>query len=208
MTSAALIDYHNSRPNFDKLNPLIRSAYNTTFDFEDYKQKLLAKVEYDDQHNSSSFLDSIEDIRREQRVRLAQVEHDYYNQKKTPSFDVPYYAQEEEQKQETIVTSKPPISTISRRSQSPVFVTEQRAQNHIHHRPMSANIVQRHDDDDDDIDFYPNRTYTDNLTKTTVHDLSNSHVQNQIENMWNEFELEDYMEQRKLDKNEKTKKNF
>jgi hypothetical protein len=26
--------------------------------------------------------------------------------------------------------------------------------------------------------------------------------------MWNEFELEDYMEQRKLDKNEKTKKKF
>jgi hypothetical protein len=189
MASSSLVDYHNSRANFDKLNPLIRSAYNTTFDFEEYKKKLLAKVEYDDQHNNSSFLDSIEDIRREQRVRLAQVEHDYYNQKKTPSFDLPYYVQEEEQKQETIVTSKPPIS---RRSQSPVFVTEERPQNHIHHRPMSENIVHRHDDD---IDFYPHRT------TTTVHDLSNSHVQNQIENMWNEFELEDYMEPRKLDKN-------
>jgi hypothetical protein len=193
MTSASLVDYHNSRSNFDKLNPLIRSAYNTTFDFEEYKQKLLTKVEIDHRNNDSSFLDSIEGLRREQRVRLAHAEHDYYNQTKTPAFDVPYYAQEEEKKHETIVTSKPPLSTASRRSLSPVFVTEERSQHHIHHRPTSAHIVRGHDDD---IAFYPHQISADD-TISTVHDLSTSHVQNQIENMWDEFEIEDYMEQRK-----------
>jgi len=194
MASTSLVDYHNSRINFDKLNPLIRSAYNTTSDFEEYKQKLLGKVENNNRNDDLSFLNSIEEIRREQRVRLTQVEHDYYNQKKTPSFDVPFYAQEEEQKQKTIITSKPPIPTASRRSPSPIFVTEEQAQHHIHHHPMSANIVRRHDDD---IAFYPPRTYTDNTITTTEHDLTTNHVQNQIENMWDEFELEDYMEQRK-----------
>ncbi|CAF4562511.1 unnamed protein product, partial [Rotaria magnacalcarata] len=75
-------------------NPLIRSAYNTTSDFEEYKQKLLAKVEYNKQDGNLSFLDSIEDVRREQHARLEQVEYDYYNDsKKTTSFDVPYYAE-------------------------------------------------------------------------------------------------------------------
>jgi hypothetical protein len=192
MASASLLDHYNSRSNFDKLNPLIRSAYNTS-DFEEYKQKLLAKVGNDNRDGGSSFLNSIEGVRREQRVRLAQVEHDYYNQKKTPSFDVPYYAQEIEQKHETLVTSKPPIPMGSRRSPSPVFLTEERAQHHIHHRPMSANIVRRHDDD---IAFCPHRTCIDDTT-TTVHDLTDNHVHNQIQSMWNEFELDDYVEHRK-----------
>jgi hypothetical protein len=196
MTSAPLVDYYNPpRVNFDKINPLIRSAYNTTFDFEEYKQKLLSKADNIDQHGNSSFLNSIEEIRREQRVRLTQVEDDYYNQKKTPAFDVPYYAQEEEQKQETIIISKPTIPTASRRSPSPVFVTEERTQHHIYHHPISANIVGRHNDD---IALSPHRTCTDNtITTPNVNDLTTSHIENRIENMWNEFELEDYMEQKK-----------
>jgi hypothetical protein len=193
MTSTSLVDYYNSRANFDKLNPLIRSAYNTTSDFEEYKQKLLAKVGNDNRDGNSSFLNSIEEVRREQRVRLAQVEHDYYNQKKIPIFDLPYYAQEEEQKHETVVTTKPPIPTASRRSPSPVFVTEERTEHHIHHRPMSANIVRHHDDD---IAFCPHRTCTEDTT-AHVHDLSTSHVQNQIQSMWDDFDIDDYMEPRK-----------
>jgi hypothetical protein len=181
MASTSVVDYYNSRINFDKINPLIRSAYNTTFDFEEYKQKLLAKVEYDKQDGNSSFLDSVEEIRREQRVRLVQVEHDYYNQKKTLAFDVPFYAQEAQQKQDTLVTSKPPIPTPSRRSPSPVFVTEEQIQHEIHHHPISV---------------YPHQTSIDSTT-STVHDLSTSHVQNHIEDMWNEYELDDYMEQKK-----------
>ncbi|CAF1349340.1 unnamed protein product [Rotaria sp. Silwood1] len=193
MASSSIVDYYNSRINFDKLNPLIRSAYNTTSDFEEYKRKLLAKVEYDNQDDNTSFLDSIDDIRREQRVRLAQVEHDYYNQKTTPSFDVPYYTEEtDNNKQETILTSKPPLPTASRRSPSPVFLTEEQIEHHIHHRPVSSNIVRRHDDD---LSYCPHRTCTNNTN--IVHDSTTNHVQNQIENMWNEFELDDYLEQRK-----------
>ena len=130
MASAPMVDYYNSRSNLDKLNPLIRSVYNNTFDFDDYKQKLLAKVEYDNQHGSAPFLDSVESVRREQRIRLDQVEHDYYTQKRAVAFDVPFYPQEEEQpKYETIVTSKPPISAPTTRIPSPVFVTDE----HIHH---------------------------------------------------------------------------
>ncbi|CAF3168277.1 unnamed protein product [Rotaria sp. Silwood2] len=192
MASSSLVDYYSSRVNFDKLNPLIRSAYNTTSDFEDYKQKLLAKVEYDNQDGNSSFLNSIEDIRHEQRVRLAQVEHDYYNQKPTSSFDVPYYAEETNKKQETILISKPPLPSASRRSPSPVFLTEEQIQHHTHHRPLSTNIVRRHDDD---LSFCPHRTCTGNTN--ILHDSTSNHVQSQIENMWNEFELDDYLEQRK-----------
>jgi hypothetical protein len=188
MASSPLVDYYNSRANFDKLNPLIRSAYNTTSDFEEYKQKLLAKVGIDNRDDNSSFLNSIEDLRREQRVRLAQVEHDYYNQKKTTSFDVPYYAQEEEQqKQEPIVTTKPPMPNALRRSPSPIFVTEERVQHHIQHRPMSEHIVRRHSDD---TDFCSHRTYTGD-------DSTSNYVQNQIETMWDEYEIDDYLEEKK-----------
>jgi len=193
MASTSMIGYYNSPVNFDKINPLIRSAYNTTSDFEEYKKKLLAKVDIGNQDSNPSFLNSIEEIRHEQRVRLDHAEHDYYNQKKTPSFDLPYYSQEIEQQQETIVTSKPPLPTASRRSPSPVFLTEEQVQHHIHHRPMSANIVRRHDDN---IDFCPHRTSADD-TITTENDLTTNHVQNHIHNLWNEFELEDYLEQRK-----------
>ena len=194
MASTSYIDCYNSRANFDKLNPLIRSAYNTTFDFEDYKQKLLKKVEYDKQDGNNSFRDPIEEIRRDQRVRLSQVEHDYYNQKKTLAFDVPFYAQEEQQqKQQTIVTSKPPIPTASRRSPSPVFVTEPPIQHEIHHHPLSTNLVRRHSDE---IDVYSHRASIDDTT-LTGYDLSTNHVQKHVEDIWNEFELDDYIEQKK-----------
>ena len=186
MANASLVDYYNSRGNLDKLNPLIRSVYNNTFDFDQYKQKLLAKVEYDNPDSSTpSLLDSIESLRREQRVRLDQVEHDYYNQKKPIAFDVPFYPQEET-KQETIITSKPPISIPTRRIPSPVFVTEE----HIHHHHPIPSY------DDDDIAFCPHRIPIDHST-SIIHDVSTSHVQNHIEDMWNELELEDYMEQKK-----------
>ena len=130
MASSSLVDYYNSRANLEKLNPLIRSAYNTSSDFDAYKQKVLQKVETDHRNGHDSFLQSIEDIRREQRVRLAQVEHDYYNQQPVQSFDVPFYAQTVEH---VPVTSKPPLPTASRRSPSPVFLTEETHQ-HVYHR--------------------------------------------------------------------------
>ncbi|CAF0730762.1 unnamed protein product [Adineta steineri] len=194
MASGSVVDYYSSRANLDKLNPLIRSAYNTTSDFEEYKQKLLTKVDAGNQDGNTSYLDSLEEIRREQRARLAQIEHEYYNLKNVQSFDVPYYSQNIEQKHVTIVTSKPPLPTASRRSPSPVFVTEDQTQHHIHHRPISANIVRRHDDN---IAYCPHRTSADDTITKNEHDLSTSHVQNQIHNLWNEFELEDYLEQKK-----------
>ena len=173
MASAPMVDYYNSRSNLDKLNPLIRSVYNNTFDFDDYKQKLLAKVEYDNQHGSAPFLDSVESVRREQRIRLDQVEHDYYTQKRAVAFDVPYYPQEEEQpKYETIVTSKPPISAPTTRIPSPVFVTDEHIHHHHHRIPVDYSM-------------------------STTHDVTTNHVQNHIEDMWNELELDDYMEQKK-----------
>ena len=199
MTSAALADYYQSRANLEKLNPLIRSAYNTTTDFPEYKQKLLAKVDGAVENGSSSVLDSIEEVRREQRARLAQVEHDYYNLKHTQSFDLPFYSEDVQARPEPIVTSKPPLPTASRRSPSPVFVTEEHAHPHphhqhqLHHRPISASIVPRRDDT---LEFSPHYTHADE-TISSEHDLTNSHVQDQIHHLWNEFELDDYLEERK-----------
>ncbi|CAF3173381.1 unnamed protein product [Rotaria socialis] len=193
MSSTSLVDYYNSRVNFDKLNPLIRSAYNTTSDFEEYKQKLLAKVEYNKQDGNLSFLDSIEDVRREQHARLEQVEYDYYNEsKKATSFDVPYYAEVTQNTQEIMVTSKPPIPTASRRSPSPVFVTEEQIQHHMYDRPVTANIVRRHNDD---TTFCPHRTCT--IDTNVLDDTTTSDVQNHIQSMWDEFEIDDYIEKRK-----------
>ena len=120
----------------------------------------------------------------EQRVRLSQVEDDYYNQKKSVAFDVPFYAQEEDQQtQQPIVISKP---THSNCIQTITFTHlchgRQQIPHQIHHYPISTNSVRRHDDDDDDDDdfvFRPRRTSIDHPTSTT-HDLSTSHVQNHI----------------------------
>jgi hypothetical protein len=177
MSTASLIDQYNSIPH-------------TILNHDEYKQKLLEKFENDQRNRNASFLDSIEELRNEQRIRLAQVEHDYYNQKATSSIDLP---QENEFYQNTLVTSKPPLPKGSRRSVSPVLLTEERAQHHIHHRPMSANIVRRHNND---IAFCPHRTPTGNMT-TTVHDLTTDHVRKQIQSMWKEFELDDYLEEKK-----------
>ncbi|UJR29015.1 hypothetical protein I4U23_010233 [Adineta vaga] len=198
MTTTSLVDYYNSRTNLDKINPLIRSAYNDTFDFEEYKQKLLVKVDGGTTNeNSSSFLDSLEELRREQRTRLAQVEHDYYNLKNTQPFDVPFYSSEIEQKYEPIVTSKPPLPTASRRSPSPVFMTQEQTHHHIHHRPISANVIRRHSDDNDrNIDYSPHRICADD-TITSEYEPTTNHVQNHIHNLWNEFELDNYIEQKK-----------
>jgi len=188
MTSTSLIDHYHSHDNFNLSN---HSIPNNTSDYNEYKQKLLEKVG----NGNASFLDTLEDLRQEQRTRLAQVEHDYYNQKTSSSLNIPNYSQEEQgQKiQEKLVTSKPPLPKASRQSPSPVFLTEERAKHHIHHRPMSASVIQRHDDE---IAFCPHRTPIGNTT-TTVHDLTTNHVKNQIKSMWNEFDLDDYLEEKK-----------
>jgi hypothetical protein len=191
MSSAAVIDHYNSHDNFDKINSI---HTNTSNNHDQYKQKLLEKIENDNLNGNSSFLDTLEELRREQRIRLAQVEHDYYNQKTaTSSSDIPQEEEVHKTKQEILVTSKPPLPKASRQSPSPVFLTEERAQYHIHRRPMSANIVRRHDDE---IAFCPHRTSIGNTT-TTVHDLTTNHVKNQIKSMWNEFELDDYLDRKK-----------
>jgi len=191
MSSAALIDHYNSHDNFDKINSI---HTNTSNNHEQYKQKLLEKIENDNLNGNSSFLDTLEELRREQRIRLAQVEHDYYNQKTAiSSSDIPREEKVHKTKQEILVTSKPPLPKASRQSPSPVFLTEERAHYHVHHRPMSANIVRRHDDE---IAFCPHRTSIGNTT-TTVHDLTTNHVKNQIKSMWNEFELDDYLDRKK-----------
>ena len=184
MASGSLVDYYNSRVNFDKINPVMRSAYNISSDFEDYKGKLLAHEGSGHLTNDTTFLDSIEGLRREQRLHLARVEHDYYSQRAAPSFDVPYYPQEIESKQDVFVPSKPPLPTGSRRSPSPVFVTDERAHLHSCYRPMSANSVRQHHTPFDD-------------STLTMDDFTTSRVHHHIENMWNDLDLDDYREPRK-----------
>ncbi|CAF2942374.1 unnamed protein product [Rotaria sp. Silwood2] len=195
MSSNSMIDHYNSHENFDNLNPSSHTIHTNTSNNNEYKQKLLEKVENANRNGDSSFLDTLEKLRREQRVQLEQVERDYYNQTTTSSNDIPNYTQEKQlqKKHETIVTTKPPLPKASKQLPSPIFLTEERAQHHIHHRPMSANIIQRHDDE---IAFCPHRTTTDDTTRT-VHDLTTNHIKNQIQSLWNEYELDDYLEQRK-----------
>jgi len=176
-SSSSLTDYYNSRINLDKLNPLIRSAYNTTFDFNDYKQQLLTKVNYSTGESTSTLKDSLDDTRREQSDRLAQLEREFQNLKKpSPVFDLPFYAQEEEvvvEQQQHYPQTKPPVPTASRRSPSPVFIAEE---HHVCHRPYH-------------VDFSPNHTFVDTNRS--------DHVENHIHSMWNEYELEDYLEKPK-----------
>ncbi|CAF3487652.1 unnamed protein product [Rotaria sp. Silwood1] len=195
MSSNSMIDQYNSRENFNNLNSLSHKIHSNTSNNDEYKQKLLEKVENANQNSDSSFLDTLEKLRLEQRVQLAQVERDYYNQMPTSSIDMPNYTQEKQvqKKHETIVTKKPPLPKSSKQLPSPVFLTEERAQHHMHQRSMSANIIQRHDDE---IAFCPHRTSTSNTTKT-VHDLTTNHIKHQIQSLWNEFELDDYLEQKK-----------
>ena len=185
MASGSLVDYYDSRVNFDKINPVIRSAYNISSDFEAYKSKLLVNEGSGHPPNDTTFLDSIEGLRREQRLHLARLEHDYYSQRAAPSFDVPYYAQE--------IASKPPLPTGSRCSPSPVFVTEERAHLHSDYRPMSANSARSHEDH---VGYYFHGTPIDDST-STLDDLTTSRVHHQIESMWNDLDLDDYREPRK-----------
>lgn len=195
MTSTSLTDYYNSRVNFDKINPLIRSAYNTTFDFDDYKQQLLTKPNYSTGESTSTLNDSLEHIRREQSNRLAQLEQEFQNLKKTPVFDLPFYAQDDEQYRPTTVPSKPPVPTASRRSPSPVFANEEeQIQHHVCHRPVSAGILRQHDHYH--VDFSPHHTLI-NTDTSSLHDSPSNHIENQIHSMWNEYELDDYMEKPK-----------
>lgn len=157
---------------------------------EEYKQKLQQRLEQDQRNGSTSFLDTIEELRQEQRIRLAQIEHDYYNQKASGSMNG---ITQENDYSGTLVTSKPPLPKASRQSPSPVLHTEERAQYHVHHRPNSSSVIRRHDDD---IAFCPHRTPIGN-TPTTVHDLTTEHMKKQIQSMWKEFELEDYLEEKK-----------
>ena len=171
MSGTAILDHYNSN-------------------HEGYKQKLQEKLEQDQRNGSSSFLDTIEELRQEQRIRLAQVEHDYYNQQASVSLNG---ITQEKDHSGTLVTSKPPIPKASRQSPSPVLHTEERAQYHVHHRPNSSIVIRRHDEE---IAFCPHRTPIGNTT-TTVHDLTTEHMKKQIQSMWKEFELEDYLEEKK-----------
>lgn len=173
MTTGPLFDY-NSRCNFDKINPLIRSVYNNGSDFEQYRQKLLEKVEIDNHNGQNSFLTSVEEIRREQRHRLAQVEQEYYKERSVPAFDVPFYADGVE-KRTDLVSTKPPLPTTIRRSPSPINLDDMRATEHIHHWPIS----------------------TAHSQNTTLSPSKVEYVEKRIETMWNEFDLDDYLEKRK-----------
>ena len=99
---------------------------------DEYERKLLEKVDNNQRSGDKSFLDTFEEVRLEQRTRLANVEHDYYNQ----------------QKQERTVTSKPPLPIVSPSE----LATAQRAR---HRHAMSSSAVRRHDEE---IAFCPHRT--------------------------------------------------
>lgn len=189
MLSTSLV----ARPRSDGLS---RSMPTVTSTHHDYQQNLREKLEQNNRDGDpAAFLDTLESIRLEQRVRLAQVEHDYYNQKNlgssvqsSSSFDA-----EELHKQERTITSKPPLPTASKRSASPDFLTQERAQYHLHRRPAPINIVRRHDEE---IAFCPHRTWTAG-TNETLHDLTTTHVRNQIQTMWNEFDRDDSLKQQR-----------
>ena len=151
MTSTSIINNYNS-------------------DREEFRQKLLEKFDVDKENGDSTFLDTLEKLRQEQRVRLAQAEQDYYNQEQVKT-----------------VTSKPPLPKASKRSTSPVLLTEERAQYHMHRRAVLENTVRRHDEE---IAFCPHRTVPANSSTT-------EHMRKQIDSMWQEFELEDYLDEKK-----------
>jgi hypothetical protein len=141
---------------------------------DDFQRTSLEQVENNERTNSRSFLDTLEQMRLEQRTRLAQVEHEYYNQRALPSDE-----------HETIVTSKPPLPTVSKRSMSPVLATEQRARQRSQHS-ISTNVVRRHDDA---IAFCPHRTVTGDTT-TTINGLSTDYIKQHIESLRREFNIE------------------
>lgn len=117
MASTSLIDNSTSLP---------QSVH------DEYERKLLEKVDNNQRSGEKSFLDTLEEVRLEQRTRLANVEHDYYNQ----------------QKRERVITSKPPLPIAS----SSELATEQRAR---HRHAMSSSAVRRHGEE---IAFCPHRT--------------------------------------------------
>lgn len=195
-SSTSLTDYYNSRVNLDKLNPLIRSAYNTTFDFNDYKQQLLTKVNYSTGESTSTLKDSLDEIRREQSDRLAQLEREFQNLKKpSPVFDLPFYAQE---KEEHYHQTKPPVPTASRRSPSPIFdlpfyAQEEEIEQHypqtkppipiaVRRSPSPVFVSEEH--------HVCHRPYHVDTNRS-------DQVENHIHSMWNEYELEDYLEKPK-----------
>jgi hypothetical protein len=102
----------------------------------EYERRLLEKVDNNQRLGEKSFIDTLEEVRLQQRTRLAHVEHDYYNQ----------------QTHEKVVTSKPPLPIASPSE----LATAQRAR---HRHAMSASAVRRHDEE---IAFCPHRTGTVN----------------------------------------------
>ena len=147
---------------------------------QEYERKLLEKVDNNQRSGEKSFLDTLEEVRLEQRVRLARVEHDYYNQQSSSTLNT----------QERLITSKPPLPVASKRASSPELATEQRAR---HRQAMSTTVLRRHDGE---LAFCPHRTLTDGERTSTVNDLSTEHIRHQIKSMWNEFGLEEYLERR------------
>jgi hypothetical protein len=191
MATSTLGDYYyRSNANLDKLNPLIRSAYNTTVDFQDYKQQLLKRVELNTQHNDESVLDSIEAARLEQRSRLAQIERDYYNRRPAVAYDIPVYAEQVEQ-QSALFTSNTPLDTVTRHSPSLIVPIDKDYEHYGVHRPISMDIAREYDDSIESR-LYPAQA---DDTQSTVNDLpSDRHVECQVHNIWNEHELDKYLD--------------
>lgn len=195
MSSVSMIDQYDTHENLEKFNLLNQTSNIPTSENEEYRQKLLGKLHSDKRNGNISFLDTVENLRHEQRLQLKQAEHDYYNQNNIISNGRGSNTQEnqEHKEREAIVTRKPPLPKSSKQLPSPILLTEERAQYHMHNRSISANIVRRHDND---IAFCPHRTCTGNET-TTVHDLTTDHVRKHIQGLWKELELEDYLEEKK-----------
>lgn len=140
------------------------------FNGEDCERKIQEKLE----QGEKNYLQTLEAVRLEQRQRLAEVEQNYYNQT-----------------EESLITSKPPLPTASKRSSSPDFVRERRR------RPQyskSMNIVRRHDEE---IAFCPHRTMVNDRTRT-IRDFSTEHVERKIRSIWKEFGLDHYMEEQRF----------
>ncbi|CAF0894447.1 unnamed protein product [Didymodactylos carnosus] len=214
-SSVSLVDYYNTKVNVDKINPLIRSAYNTP-DFEAYKNNLISNL--DVKPNEDTFLKTLEQTRKEQRQQLAKTEHEYYQLRDHDDHERPYsnhYLQEQHQTaqpyvipyyEETsstttaannILRAKPPLPDRSRnnilspkqsrRSPSPVFTTEDQSNPIVGFNQHRSHIILRHDDD---------QSYCPHRTKSPVNYLAtnSNNLKKQIHTMWDEFELDDYLD--------------
>lgn len=162
---------------------------------EDFRldEKLNERIQEYQRNGEKTYLEALEQIRREHRQRLALVERDYYktqleNTNKT------------NEQTENVISSKPPLPKTTKRSTSPEFATEQRSRDR-QHLSRSTNVIREHDDQ---VSFCPHRTVTGNST-VNVRDLSTEEIRRRIRAIRKEIGLTNSLNTDKFVRNQKNR---